>query len=205
MRSSRSRSIVTGTAAFEQLERRQMLASAITPVVGNTPLPGDASYVQPGKFIYKSGGSLSQPAAGKPLDIALSYVKNNAKALGLSQADVTSSVVTDSYTDADSGITHVYLRQTYNGLEIYNTDMTITVMKDGSVLSVGGSFVPGVGTKAPAPEHRRSTVGGSTPVHGALSRFADSGRSHLSVPAHLSRSVRTRHVLPHEPGHSRPG
>jgi extracellular elastinolytic metalloproteinase len=44
----------------------------------------------------------------------------------------------DSYTDSTTGITHVYVRQIINGLEVSDGDMNINI-KDGMVLSYGNS------------------------------------------------------------------
>lgn len=44
----------------------------------------------------------------------------------------------DSYTDKNTGVTHVYLRQTVHGIEVSDGDMNINV-KDGRVLSYGDS------------------------------------------------------------------
>ena len=46
----------------------------------------------------------------------------------------------DSYTDDNTGVTHVYLRQIVNGLEVADGDMNINV-KDGRVLSYGDSVI----------------------------------------------------------------
>ena len=47
----------------------------------------------------------------------------------------------DSYTDWNTGVTHVYIRQVYDGSEVFNADMNVNV-KDGKVLSYGNSVSP---------------------------------------------------------------
>lgn len=44
----------------------------------------------------------------------------------------------DSYTDKNTGVTHVYVKQLVNGLEVADGDMNINI-KDGMVLSYGSS------------------------------------------------------------------
>jgi extracellular elastinolytic metalloproteinase len=44
----------------------------------------------------------------------------------------------DSYTDSNTGVTHVYVRQIVNGLEVADGDMNINI-KNGQVLSYGNS------------------------------------------------------------------
>lgn len=56
----------------------------------------------------------------------------------------------DHYTDEDSGITHVYFTQTVNGLDVENAQANVNVKRDGSILSVGSSFVTeGLNVAAP--------------------------------------------------------
>lgn len=59
----------------------------------------------------------------------------------------------DHYTDEDSGITHVYFTQTINGLDVENAQANVNVKRDGSILSVGSSFVT-EGLDVPAPVRR---------------------------------------------------
>lgn len=44
----------------------------------------------------------------------------------------------DSYTDQNTGVSHVYLRQTLYGIEIADGDLNVNI-KDGRVLSYGDS------------------------------------------------------------------
>ena len=44
----------------------------------------------------------------------------------------------DSYTDSNTGVTHVYARQTVNGLEVADGHINLNI-KDGLVLSYGNS------------------------------------------------------------------
>jgi extracellular elastinolytic metalloproteinase len=44
----------------------------------------------------------------------------------------------DSYTDKNTGVTHVYVRQLVNGLEVADGDININI-KDGMVISYGNS------------------------------------------------------------------
>ncbi|THH26461.1 hypothetical protein EUX98_g7729 [Antrodiella citrinella] len=63
----------------------------------------------------------------------------------------------DSYTDKNTGITHVYARQYVNGIEVADGDINVNV-KDGVVLSYGDSFyrgeaVSGFGSSTPVDPH----------------------------------------------------
>lgn len=51
-------------------------------------------------------------------------------------------LVNDHYTDEDTGITHAYFFQTFEGIDIENTQINVNVKRDGNVLSAGTNFVP---------------------------------------------------------------
>jgi Zn-dependent metalloprotease len=143
------------------LEARRLLAAAAGAVVEALGNPGadDSVYVPPQHVLRKSGGFLTAPQKGQPLDLALAYLRDNAKSLGVTPADVADPVVTDQYTDPDTGITHLYLRQRYNGLQVLGTDLSASVSRDGRIIMVGGAFLGGLGGKpAPAPAPRSSQV-----------------------------------------------
>ncbi|MGH7176651.1 MAG: extracellular metalloproteinase, partial [Tepidisphaeraceae bacterium] len=134
---------------IDPLERRLLLAAAVAPVkspVSTIDLV-QSSYVPASKYVFKSNGYLTKPAAGDALDIALSYVRSNAASFGIAAADVGNPIVTSRYTDSGSGITHIYLRQQFNGLEVANADININVMRDGRISSIGCGFVAGLGSR----------------------------------------------------------
>ncbi len=89
-----------------------------------------------------SDGFLSGPAAGDPLDIALNYLRQNYQSLGLTQADLANMVVKDRYTSPHNQVTHIYLRQRLNGIEVFNGDININIDREGRVISLGNRFVP---------------------------------------------------------------
>src|SRR5207247_1206914 len=86
----------------------------------------------------------SHPVPMQPVDGALSFLGSHATAFGLSPADLADPIVTDQYTDTDTGIAHVYLRQQVNGLPVINADFSIGIAANGAVISAGGGFVPGL-------------------------------------------------------------
>ena len=89
-----------------------------------------------GKFQYLSG-----PNAGQPLDIALSFIRNNAQILGVTVADVADLIVTDQYVSQHTGVTHIYLQQQYQGISVYNGLVNVNIAADGSVINVGNRLV----------------------------------------------------------------
>jgi extracellular elastinolytic metalloproteinase len=75
-------------------------------------------------------------------------ITDNAEdiALAFAEAELTSSeyIVKSAYKSDLSGVTHVYLRQKVNGLEVLNGDININVDHFGQVISYGDSFAKGV-------------------------------------------------------------
>src|SRR6476620_1921133 len=74
---------------------------------------------------------LTGPNAGNPIDIALAYITANKAQLGLTAADISAMAVTDQYTDKDVGTTHIYLRQTQAGIQVYNGNINVNVARNG--------------------------------------------------------------------------
>ncbi len=70
-----------------------------------------------------------------PFDVARLFVSD---VLGVSGDSNSWKIRKDSYTDDNTGVTHVYIRQVVNGLEVSVGDMNINI-KNGRVLSYGNS------------------------------------------------------------------
>lgn len=98
--------------------------------------PESVSVHAPGKI-----APLTAPANGKPLDIALGFIKQSRQKFGLSEADVLDLKVTDQYTDRHNGVTHIYLRQQIEGIEVVNAEMSTNVARDGKVINLNSSFI----------------------------------------------------------------
>ena len=122
-------------------------------------------YLPPSHLLYNPSGLLSDPAPGEPLDIALTYLNQHAADLGLTPADLRDAIVTDQYTDTDTGNTHIYLRQSFNNLEVAYADIGIHLNSQGAVYSVAGGFVPGLNsTVSPATANFTGAIAHNTPL-----------------------------------------
>jgi extracellular elastinolytic metalloproteinase len=77
-----------------------------------------------------------------PREIALDYVYASAGLLGLETADLSGLEITDIVPNLATGSTHVYLRQTWQGIPVFNGQLQINVNRDGRILSVNNAFVP---------------------------------------------------------------
>ena len=117
-------------------------------------MPGAVSGAPSGRASAPSKNSfVSGPRSGSPAQIVINHVRGHAKALGLRAADVADIAVTDSYTDAHNGVTHVYLRQRYNGIEVFDANVNVNVARDGSIISLDSSFVRDLAAKVKGKAH----------------------------------------------------
>ncbi len=96
------------------------------------------------RSLFNPVGKLTLPTAGDPLDIALTFARDNLSLLGLEDGDLDEIEVCDIVYSAISGATHVYLCQRHEGLDIFNAQLHVNVSRDGAILSVNNSFVPGL-------------------------------------------------------------
>lgn len=145
---------------LESLEKRCVLAAIVGPIadsfLANSALHAEGEAGEPDhhhgdlptfKYLptkyYQSNTDkfLSEAKSGTPEQVAFNYLRENAGKFGLSSADLDHLVIKNQYTTERTGVTHIYLKQKYNGLEIGNADLSINVSKFGEVINVGSTFV----------------------------------------------------------------
>jgi len=74
---------------------------------------------------------------------ALKLVNKNLDKISLLPEDVFNSKVTNAYTDNVSKLQLVYLQQTYQGIDVYNT-LQVIAFKNGNTVSVTGGRIYGI-------------------------------------------------------------
>ena len=93
-------------------------------------------------------------AAQAPIDreraqkLAAADLAGQATQLGLSAADVADFAITDVVPTRHNGLTHVYLRQRANGLEVLGAEMNLSFKRDGRTFTRVGGFVADVAARA---------------------------------------------------------
>jgi len=100
-------------------------------------------YLPPSHFVVNESLSAvdNRLASQNTINIALDFLNHHAAEFGLGQADLVDPFVTSQYTDADTGIAHIYLRQRANGLQVADADFSVGIAANGAVISAGGGFV----------------------------------------------------------------
>jgi extracellular elastinolytic metalloproteinase len=97
-------------------------------------LPHAVFHSSPFQVVTNNFLPMSQDA--NPFDVAQQFLED---ILGDRLSDSNTFVIReDSYTDKNTGVTHVYVRQIVNGLEVADGDINLNI-KDGFVLSFGNS------------------------------------------------------------------
>ena len=124
------------------------------------------------RSLYNPVGKLTGTGTGAPLDITRRYASDNLSLLGLEEGDLDEIEVCDVVYSAVTGATHVYLCQQHQGLDVFNAQLHVNVSRDGSILSVNNSFVPGL-------KGRRKSRGADTEAEDACMSVAN----HLGVSA----------------------
>jgi hypothetical protein len=83
------------------------------------------------------------PAPAKPDAVAVAeqHVRSNLSSLGLTNSDIAEWRVSDRYSTAHNGVTHVYFRQRLNGIEVLNGIINVNVTREGRVLNLGNRFI----------------------------------------------------------------
>ena len=112
---------------------------------------------------------------------ALTLVKKNAAALGLSDNNILNSRVADTYIDAISGATLVYLQQTYMGYDV-DKSLLVLAFKNGSLVSSSGKRIEINFLKNTAPTALQKKS--ATPSINAEAAI-QAATQHLHLPAPL--------------------
>ncbi|MCB0629326.1 MAG: M36 family metallopeptidase, partial [Lewinella sp.] len=76
------------------------------------------------------------------LDIALRYVEQEREQWQLSRNDIADMIVSDQYHSQNSGVSHFFFIQRYQGIEVYNAIMGIHLTATGKVAFATSRFVP---------------------------------------------------------------
>ncbi|MBX3055053.1 MAG: M36 family metallopeptidase [Anaerolineae bacterium] len=130
------------TLGFAVLCLALIVSLTSTAAARSTQMPMDnqgnptSSVRHPGDVSFLTG-----PNTGNPLDIVQSYIYSHQAEMGLSAADLADVVITDQYTDADTATTHIYMRQRYDGKEVFNGNLSAHVAKDGAIINLYSDFV----------------------------------------------------------------
>ncbi len=81
-------------------------------------------------FVYTTLLFLSPKAQDIEKSKAFDLVVKNKTAIGLSEEDITNSTISSAYQSSSSGLSMVYLQQTYKGLSVFNQLQSLSFKND---------------------------------------------------------------------------
>ncbi|HLL41641.1 MAG TPA: M36 family metallopeptidase, partial [Segetibacter sp.] len=122
----------------------------------------------------------------KNAEKALTLVKNNAAALGLSEDNLLNSRVSDTYVDALTGNTLVYLQQTYAGIDVDKV-VQVLAFKNGKLVSGAGKRIDLSLLAASAATQQKKAVAPTVTIEDAI--YAAAQHLHLPTPSLSQRSA----------------
>jgi len=110
---------------------------------------------------------------------ALALVKKNAAAIGLSDDNIANCRIANTYVDAVSGATFVYLQQTFMGIDV-DKSIQVLAFKNGSLVSSTGKRIDmSRSTINASPTLQKKSAAPAVTVEAAIRAAAQ----HLHLPA----------------------
>ncbi|MGH1339333.1 MAG: T9SS-dependent M36 family metallopeptidase [Aureispira sp.] len=98
-----------------------------------------------GLFCWMSLTAAAQTIEVQPTIQA--FLDQEHKGLSLERSDVNSWIISSQHRSKQSGVTHVYIQQTHQGIPLFN-GVANFALKDGKVVSMGNRLVPQIANKA---------------------------------------------------------
>ncbi len=82
-----------------------------------------------------------------PLEMAREYLNSNQSRNSLTPTDINEVVVQNSYTSKHNKVSHVYFKQTVNGIELHNGLFQVNMDANNNIISVHDQFVTDLANK----------------------------------------------------------
>src|SRR5262245_66158603 len=79
-----------------------------------------------------------------PMSIALDFIRADGARAGVTAEDLREAMVLSRTTSRHNQTTHLNLRQKFSGIEVANANTTISISRDGRVISLKNRFVAGI-------------------------------------------------------------
>ena len=119
-------------------------------------------------FLLLPGVSQAQRA----LEAAKQHIDQTKADYKLNAADISDYVITDQYVSKNNGITHIYLRQRFRGIEVVGANLNINIDREGNVINMGNRFIPNL---------RAAVKGSSAAISAEQAAMAAAGKLNLKV------------------------
>jgi hypothetical protein len=94
------------------------------------------------QWVHAGDRTLSDPVSADPLEVVLDWVRANADIYALAEDDIAKLRVMARAVSPE-GVTHLRLNQVLDGVPSFDAGLSAAVTRDGRLLSVTGSPIPG--------------------------------------------------------------
>lgn len=131
-----------------------------------------------------AGEYLTPASDDAPRQIALDYLDALVGKGGLEGSDLADVVVQDESLSAHNGITHLYLKQRLDGIEVANRVVNFNIDSEGRLLSFGNQLVPSLATKV---NHRAPVLSAEEALERAALHFSGGAEKAMVGGAGVSR------------------
>ncbi|MDZ4701131.1 MAG: M36 family metallopeptidase [Rhodothermales bacterium] len=101
-------------------------------------------------------------------DATARFIKEHAQALGITQADLASLVVTDQYVSKHNGVTHIILQQFFEEVPVFGAQINLSITAEGQILHVANRFRPEI---AKSIRSKTRSLGPQEAVHEAARKL----------------------------------
>lgn len=87
--------------------------------------------------------------AQSPIELAKETLTETASDFDLSTSDLADMIVTDHHISNISRVRHIYLRQRFQGLEIFGANASVHLLPNGELLKINNHFLSNINTRIP--------------------------------------------------------
>ena len=108
--------------------------------------------------VWSLQDTLSAPSRDDAEVIARRFLNNNADLLRLAGDEVAALQVARRYQDAHNGLTHLWLQQQIDGIEVFQGDLAFHLARTGEIVALSGEALPQIATLANARKPRLSAL-----------------------------------------------
>ena len=127
------------------------------------------------------------------LEISLNHLEQKRETLDLTSADISNHRISDLYTSKHNGVTHIYLQQEHEGIDLQNAIININVLPNGNILNMGNRFSSDLANKI------NSSSPSIEPIE-ALQTVINKFHSTNSKPLRIQEKVNEKHSIFEEEG-----
>lgn len=83
----------------------------------------------------------------RSLEISLDHLEQKREGYGLTSTDISNYRISDFYSSKHNGVTHIYLNQQHEGIDLQNAIININVLPNGEILNIGNRFTSDLANK----------------------------------------------------------